>query len=138
MSDPALVILAIAQALGLRQTEDRGQGWPRSGEAQPLQQVQAYLRNKHLLLLLDDFEQLISAALQLADLLVCCPRLHRLVTSRAALRISSEYEFAVPPLAVPDLTQLRSAAHENEEMKLVLRLSSGLLVFWTWAQTPEK
>jgi len=61
---------------------------------------------KLLLLFLDNFEQVIAAALQLADLLASCPYLTILVTSRAALRLSGEYEFRVSPLALPDLAQL--------------------------------
>jgi predicted ATPase/class 3 adenylate cyclase len=115
VSDPGQIFPTITQVLGLRPAEDRGQGWPLSGEAQPLQQVHAHLRNKHMLLLLDNFEQLVLAAPMLADLLACCPRLHLLVTSRSALRISGEYEFALPPLAVPDLTHLP----ENEDLAQV-------------------
>ena len=96
VSEPELVITTIAQALGLWEALDR-----------PLfQQLQAALCNRHLLLLLDNFEQVIAAATTLAVLLASCPRLHVLVTSRAALHLSAEYEFAVPPLAVPDLPQL--------------------------------
>ncbi len=122
VSDPGQIFPTIAQALGLQPAEDRGQGWPESGEAPShdksgsyIQQVQAHLRNKHMLLLLDNFEQLVLAAPMLADLLASCPRLHLLVTSRSALRIQGEYEFAVPPLAVPDLTHLP----ENEDLAQV-------------------
>ena len=122
VSDPGQIFPTIAQALGLRPAEDHGQGWPGSGEAHShdksgsyIQQVQAYLRNKHMLLLLDNFEQLVLAAPMLADLLACCPRLHLLVTSQSALHISGEYEFAVPPLALPDLTHLP----ENENLAQV-------------------
>ncbi len=76
-----------------------------------LQQLQAALRDRHLLLLLDNFEQVVAAAPPLATLLASCSCLHMLVTSRAALRLSAEYEFAVPPLAVPDLPQL--PAHQE-------------------------
>ena len=96
VSDPEWVIATIAQTLGLRESGDR----PLLG------QVQDYLQEKHLLLLLDNFEQIITAAPQLVELLVSCPHLSILVTSRAALHLSVEHEFAVSPLAVPDLTQL--------------------------------
>lgn len=90
------VIPTIAQALGLWEVGDR-----------PLiEQLQAYLSGQHLLLLLDNFEQVIEAAPQLTDLLTSCPHLTILVTSRAALHLSGEYEFTVPLLAVPDLSQL--------------------------------
>ncbi len=95
--DPERVIATIAQALGLWEVGDR-----------PLiEQLQAYLQDRHLLLLLlDNFEQVVAAAPALADLLAFCPELHLLVTSRAVLHISGEYEFPVAPLAVPDLTQV--------------------------------
>lgn len=109
VSDPNLVIAAIAQTLGLWEVGDRPL----------LEQMQAYLRDQHLLLLLDNFEQVVTAAPSLADLVVSCPRLHVLVTSRAALRIQGEYEFRVLPLAVPDLKQLPP----NEELAQIPTVS---------------
>ncbi|MBV9229674.1 MAG: tetratricopeptide repeat protein [Chloroflexi bacterium] len=95
VSDPAKVVPAIAQELGLWETRDR-----------PLmEQVQTFLESQHRLLLLDNFEQVIDAAAQLSFLLSYCPHLYVLVTSRATLRLSGEYEFPVAPLAVPNLTQ---------------------------------
>jgi predicted ATPase/DNA-binding CsgD family transcriptional regulator len=96
VSEPERVIPTIAQALGLWEALDRPL----------LTQLQAALRDRHLLLLLDNFEQVIAAATTLAEMLAFCPRLHMLVTSRAALHLSAEYEFAVSPLAVPDLSLL--------------------------------
>jgi predicted ATPase/DNA-binding CsgD family transcriptional regulator len=93
--DPARVLAAMAQALGLWEV----------AALSPEEQVQAALRERHLLLLLDNFEQVLQAAPQLASLLVSCPLLRILVTSRAALHLSGEYEFPVLPLAVPDLAQ---------------------------------
>ncbi len=98
VSDPAHVMAAIAQALGLWEV----------AALLPEEQVQAALRERHLLLLLDNFEQVVKGAPQLASLLASCPRLSMLVTSRVALHLSGEQEFPVPPLAVPDLTQLLS------------------------------
>ncbi len=98
VSDPARVMAAIAQALGLWEI----------ATLPPEEQVQAALHERHLLLLLDNFEQVVQGAPQLASLLASCPRLRLLVTSRAALHLSGEYEFPVSPLAVPDLTQLPS------------------------------
>ena len=96
VSDPGQMIPTIAKTLGLWESADRPL----------LEQLQAALQDRHLLLFLDNFEQVITAAPQLADLLVACPYLTMLVTSRAALRLSGEYEFQVSPLAVPDLAQL--------------------------------
>jgi predicted ATPase/DNA-binding SARP family transcriptional activator len=95
VDDPEMLIAAIARTLGL--CEDDGRS--------PLEYLQASLQN-HCLLLLDNFEQLVTAALQLAGLLERCPHLSVLVTSRAALRIDGAYEVALSPLAVPDLAQL--------------------------------
>jgi predicted ATPase/DNA-binding CsgD family transcriptional regulator len=98
VSDPARVIATIAQALGLWEV----------AALPPQKQVHAALRDRHLLLLLDNFEQVVQGAPQLASLLASCPRVRLLVTSRVALHLSGEHEFPVLPLAVPDLTQLLS------------------------------
>src|SRR5206468_2950807 len=57
-------------------------------------------------LVLDNFEHVVSAAPQLTDLLVACPQLKLLVTSREVLRVQAEHGFVVPPLALPDRTSL--------------------------------
>ncbi len=90
--DPDLVTASVAQALGVL---DIG--------GQPLlPRLHAVLRPKHLLLVLDNFEQIPAAAPVIAELLAACPRLTMLVTSRALLRISGEYGYPVPPLALPE------------------------------------
>ena len=90
--DPALVLPAIAQALGVREGGDR-----------PLAaRLAAALRTATLLLVLDNLEQVLDAAPRLADLLAACPALTVLATSRAVLRVSGEHDFPVPPLALPD------------------------------------
>ena len=96
VSDRERVLPTIAQALGLWEAEDRPL----------LEHLQAYLSDWHVLLVLDNFEQLLPAAPSLAALLAFCPAVHLLVTSRAALHLSGEYECAVQPLAVPDLAHL--------------------------------
>ena len=96
ISNPALVIPTIAQTFTLRETADQP----------PLEHLKTYLREKHLLLLLDNFEQVLEAAVLLTELLQACPSLKMVVTSRFVLHVSGEHEFSVPPLALPDLTQL--------------------------------
>lgn len=109
ISDPNLVVPTIAHVFGLNETGERGQGQARQPE--PLQLLQAYVREKQLLLVLDNFEQVLPAAPRLAELLSACPQLKILVTSCAVLHIHGEHEFPVPPLAVPDLKRhLESAA----------------------------
>lgn len=94
ISDPDLVVPTIAQTFGLKES------------ASLLEALKDYLRNKELFLFLDNFEQVVAAAPKLSDLLASCPELKMLVTSRAVLRIQGEYEFPVPPLALPDLKHL--------------------------------
>src|SRR6266480_3096429 len=96
ISDPELVISAIAHALGLQE----------HGKRPLFEYLSAFLRTKQLLLLLDNFEQVLPAAPLLSDLLMACPQLKILVTSRAVLHLDGEYVFKVPPLEVPDLQHL--------------------------------
>ncbi len=96
LTDPGLVASIIAQALGVREQV-----------SQPLlDSLKGHLRDRHLLLLLDNFEQIVSAAPVVAQLLAAAPRLHVMVTSRTSLHLSGEHEFAVPPLSLPDLLNL--------------------------------
>src|SRR5262249_12807911 len=92
VSDPAMVMPTLAQALNLRQT----------GETSPLQRLKSHLQFSRALLVLDNFEQVHSAAPELAELLARCPELAVLVTSRARLPLSGEHELALQPLALPD------------------------------------
>jgi predicted ATPase/DNA-binding CsgD family transcriptional regulator len=96
IDDPEQVIPAIAQALELPERENRN----------PFDRLKTFLRDKQLLVLLDNFEQVLSAAPLLSDLLSSCPQLKLLVTSRALLHIWGEYQFTIPPLEVPDLQHL--------------------------------
>lgn len=77
------------------------------GSGQPLfDQLVGYLRDRCLLLLIDNVEQVVEAAPQLAGILAATRRLKLLVTSRVALRLTGEHEYVVPPLALPDLLHL--------------------------------
>ncbi len=71
------------------------------GTRAPLDALVEYLRERHSLLLLDNFEQVVDAAAQVAALLDQCPRLQVLVTSRQVLRLQAEREYPVAPLDVP-------------------------------------
>ena len=96
ISDPSLVPSSIAHELGLQE----------AGARPLVETVKAWLREKHFLLLLDNFEQIVSAAPLLEDMLAACPRLIILVTSREVLRLSAEHLFPVPSLTFPDLATL--------------------------------
>jgi predicted ATPase/DNA-binding CsgD family transcriptional regulator len=96
ISDSDLVISAIAHALGLQE----------HGKRPLFDYLSAFLRTKQLLLLLDNVEQVLEAAPLLTELLMACPELKILVTSRAVLHLEGEYVFQVPPLDVPDMQHL--------------------------------
>ncbi|MBV9281645.1 MAG: tetratricopeptide repeat protein [Chloroflexi bacterium] len=91
LADPELVPSAIAT--GFRLTGVGGRPI--------LEGLAGHLREKHLLLLLDNFEHLLSAAEVVSHLLGACPQLKILVTSRAVLHLSAEREYPVPPLTIP-------------------------------------
>jgi class 3 adenylate cyclase len=98
ISDPQLVLPTIAHMLGL--TESGGQ---------PLSEtVTAFLRDKRLLLVLDNFEQVIAAAPVVQDVLKGAGGVKVLVTSRVVLRLYGEQEYPVPPLAVPERREVPS------------------------------
>jgi predicted ATPase len=96
LADPAFVLPTIAATLGIREAGDRSLRGS----------LIAYLTGKHLLLILDNFEHLLAASSVVADLLAACADLKVLATSRAPLHVRAEREFPVPPLALPDPTQL--------------------------------
>jgi predicted ATPase len=96
LQDAALVLQTIAQTLAL----------PESSGAAPAEVLRNYLAEERLLLVLDNFEHLLDAASEIADLLAYCPRLKVLATSRISLRLSAEQEFPVPPLELPDPARL--------------------------------
>jgi predicted ATPase len=92
----------------------------REGGRPLLENVKDYLRDKQLLLVLDNFEQLVSAAPVVADLLAVAPRLKILATSRIALNLHGEHEFPVPPLDLPQATSELTAENlaANESVRL--------------------
>src|SRR5262249_44683210 len=90
-SEASGVITAIARTLGQREQE--GQSLSDA--------VHAYLRQRRLLMVLDNFEHLASAAPLLAHLIAGSPELKLLVTSRAPVRVRGERHFLVPPLQIP-------------------------------------
>ena len=90
---PALVLPTIAATLGLRE---------RIGQER-LHQLQVFVRPRRLLLVLDNFEQVLAAAAEVSQLLTQAPGLTVLVTSRAPLQLAGECEVPVPPLPLPEI-----------------------------------
>jgi predicted ATPase len=88
LRDPALVPITIGQTIGAK------------GD------VAEYIGDKQMLLLLDNFEQVIEAAADLSPVVEACPNLRLLVTSRELLRLSGEVEYPVPPLESNDAVEL--------------------------------
>jgi predicted ATPase/class 3 adenylate cyclase len=100
LRDPALVSETIASTLGVKEG------------------LAKYIGNRDLLLLLDNLEQVVAVAPELAALVEACPNLRLLCTSRELLRVRGEVEFPVAPLGDPDAVELFCArsklkAHET-------------------------
>jgi class 3 adenylate cyclase len=92
ISDAELVLPTIAQTLSIREKRNK-----------PLREsVIEYLRDKHLLLVLDNFEQVVAAAPVVSDLLAACPLMKILATSRIVLHLKGEREYPIEPLSAPD------------------------------------
>lgn len=113
IEEPALLLNHIAQHLGLPANQTH------------MENVQEYLRAKQMLLVLDNFEQVVRGAPLLLDLLHGAPHLKILVTSRTLLRLRAEHQFIVPPLALPQ--------HESSSQPL----DAALELFVTRAQAVD-
>jgi predicted ATPase len=116
VTSPELLLRTIADSLQVRLEGIRG----------PLDALVGYLRERRSLLLLDNFEQVVDAAAQVAALLDQCPRLQVLVTSRQVLRLRAEREFPVSPLDVP--------AENIDAEQVMSRVPSAVQLFVQRAQ----
>jgi predicted ATPase len=99
VSDPQWLPLTLAQVLGL----------PLKDRSQLLPALKTWLSSREVLLILDNFEQLVAGAELVSQLLIAAPGLKVLATSRAVLQIYGETELGVPPLELPDLNNLPRA-----------------------------
>lgn len=127
VSDPTLVPMSIIQALPLTPAP----GLP------PLQSLIAYVRNKDLLLVLDNFEQVGEAAAAVGELLAAAPGLKVLVTSRAVLHLYGEHDFSVPPLDIPDPGDLLEASELAHYGAIQLFVERAQAVLPDFALTAE-
>jgi predicted ATPase len=94
--DPQLVVGAVAGTLGVKE----------AGGQSLLESLEYYLGEKRMLLLVDNFEQVLEAAPMVSEVLSAAPNLKVLATSRIPLGLYGEHEYAVPPLALPDPERL--------------------------------
>jgi predicted ATPase/DNA-binding CsgD family transcriptional regulator len=121
LRDPADVAPAIAHALGLKETT----------REEASDQLKRALREQRLLLLLDNFEQVVPAASLLTELLAACPKLKVLVSSRTRLHVRGEQEYVVPPLALPDPQQLADSGALSQYAAVAFFLQC------TWTLQPD-
>jgi class 3 adenylate cyclase len=101
VTDPELVPSTIAKPLGVKE----------SAEQSLEESLEAYLQQKRVLLILDNFEQVLEGATIAGDLVGSCPNLKVLATSRIPLRLYGEQEYPVPPLELPDPVHLPPLEH---------------------------
>lgn len=116
--DPDQAFEVVVRAIGVQGSGDPG----------PLELLKETLAAKHMLLLLDNFEQVIEAAHGVADLLQRCPKLNVLATSREALRVRGEHIFPVPPMSLPPNISARVSAEtvaESEAVRLFVERAAA-------------
>lgn len=118
VTDAELVAPAMALALGVKEV---------AGEP-IIDTLKTNLRDKRMLLLVDNFEQVTAAAPQVGELASAAPGVKVLVTSRVPLRITGENEYPVPPLALPDTARLPAPAELTrcEAVRLFLERATAI------------
>jgi predicted ATPase/class 3 adenylate cyclase len=127
LHDPELLVHTISQALGVREVPGRT----------PQEALEDYLRDKQMLLVLDNFEQVVDSAPLVAQLLAATPGLKVLVTSRQVLNLRAEQEFQVPPLSLPDLKRLPSVEELSEYEAVAFFVQRARMVDPAFALTRE-
>lgn len=119
ISDAGLVVPTIAQTVGVKE----------AGTKAIEEMLHEHLSEKQLLLLLDNFEQILPAAASVSRLLAAAPKVKAIVTSRAVLHLAGEQEYPVPPMALPDYHNLPSLAalSQYEAVALFIQRASAVL-----------
>jgi predicted ATPase/DNA-binding SARP family transcriptional activator len=120
ISDPALLPQTIAYTLGLRESSNR-----------PISDILLdFLKDKEILLILDNCEHVIQAAAQFSALsLQACSGLKILANSREKLDIAGEFAFSVPPLSIPQVLQTETWVqwHQYEAVRLFVERATAVL-----------
>lgn len=127
LRDPGMVLASVAEALHVYD----------SAAEPPELRLQHHLRGRRMLLLLDNFEQVLEAGIQLSGLLALCPLLAILVTSREPLRLRWEQELPAQPLALPESTQLQDLAVVAQSAAVALFVERARAVRPDFTLTPE-
>ena len=113
LADPNLVATTVIQSLGIRDVQ----------RSEALDALAEHFRGRESLLILDNFEQIVTAGVQLAALLQKAPKLKLIVTSREPLKVRPEIEYRVPPLGLPQRDKKLNAEElaRSEAVQLFLR-----------------
>jgi predicted ATPase/class 3 adenylate cyclase len=127
ISDPGLVPSTIAHTLGVQV----------GGTEMPLPRVIEHVRDKRMLLVLDNFEQILPAAIVVRDILGASPYLKVIASSRAPLRVAGEQEFPVPPLELPDPERLPALEVLAQSDAVRLFVERAMAVRPDFRVTPE-
>jgi predicted ATPase/DNA-binding CsgD family transcriptional regulator len=127
IGDSELIMPTIAQELGCRGPVEVPLG----------EQVKRYLQDKAILLILDNFEHLMAAAPLVEEILLACPSVTILVTSRAVLHVQGEQEYPVPPLALPHLNQVAEGDDLSRYAAINLFLHRARAVSPTFEMTAD-
>ena len=127
LSGGAQVIPAVAETLGVRE----------AGAASLNAALIAHLRERYLLLVLDNFEHVLDTAPAVSELMAHCARLSVIVTSRASLRLHQEHVVEVTPLALPDARQVATVDDIGRYGALELFVDRARMAKSQFAVTPE-
>jgi predicted ATPase/class 3 adenylate cyclase len=127
INEPDMVASTIGAALAVREAADRP----------PIETLRDWLRDRELLLVLDNFEQVLGAAPLVNELLSSAPRLRVLVTSRAVLHVHGEQEHAVPPLRIPDAASLPTVESLSQFEGVALFIERAMAVRPDFSLTAE-
>ena len=127
VSDADLVVPTLAKVLDIREESSRPL----------LETLKEHLQRQQVLLLLDNFEQVAAAALQIEELLLACPHIKVLVTSRAVLHLQTEHVFSVPPLALPDIAHLSDNRALEQYASVALFVQRAQAILPAFQVTPS-